>query len=197
MQCRGIGPYLMALGKSHGFSRVVAGTWGIFSSYDEDDPSKLLFAQRCQDSCLFTRHNSGISSRLGSAIRMLLEVRLETECTFLVAPGILGFLSIFSKWQLSSPFEALNSVCLSKCQSDVRPPVHMRRGPRAFSRVSTGDPGILSSCKMKDETAFKPLQGNPAFFQVRASRCPLHLRQQTQCPSHIPIAEGSLLLRCL
>ena len=47
---------------------------------------------------------------------------------------------------------------------------------------------------MKDEPAFKPLQGNPAFFRVRASRCPFHLRQQTQCPSHLPIAEGSLPL---
>ena len=34
-QCRGIGPHLAGQGKSHGFSRVVAGTWGIFSSYSE------------------------------------------------------------------------------------------------------------------------------------------------------------------
>ena len=50
---------------------------------------------------------------------------------------------------------------------------------------------------MKDEPAFKPLRGNPAFFQVKASLCSFHLRQLTQGPSHIPIAEGSLLLRCL
>ena len=42
-----------------------------------------------------------------------------------------------------------------------------------------------------------PLQGNPSFFRIRASRCSFHLRQQTQGPYHIPIAEGSLLLRCL
>ena len=30
-------------GKSHGFSRVAAGTWGIFSSYDGDDHSKREF----------------------------------------------------------------------------------------------------------------------------------------------------------
>ena len=36
-----------------------------------------------------------------------------------------------------------------------------------------------------------------AFFRHRASRCPFHLWQQTQCPSHIPIADGSPLLRCL
>ena len=39
MQCRGIGPHLVARGKSHGFYRVAAGTWGIFSSYDGDDHS--------------------------------------------------------------------------------------------------------------------------------------------------------------
>ena len=79
----------------------------------------------------------------------------------------------------------------------MRPPVQMRQGPRAFSRVSTGDSEILSSCEMKDEPAFKPLQGYPAFFRIRASRGPFHLRQKTQGPSHLPIAEGKLLLRCL
>ena len=54
-----------------------------------------------------------------------------------------------------------------------------------------------SSCEMKEEPAFKTLQGNPTLFLVRESRYPLHLRQQTQGPSHKPIAEGRLLLRCL
>ena len=46
MQCRVIGPHLMARGKSHGFSRVAAGTWGIFSSYDGDAHSKgSLFSE--------------------------------------------------------------------------------------------------------------------------------------------------------
>ena len=31
--------------KPHGFSRVEAETWGIFSSYDGEDPSKLVFIQ--------------------------------------------------------------------------------------------------------------------------------------------------------
>ena len=38
-QCRVIGPHLVARGKSHGFSRVAAGTWGIFSSYDGNSHS--------------------------------------------------------------------------------------------------------------------------------------------------------------
>ena len=80
---------------------------------------------------------------------------------------------------------------------DVRPPVQRRQGTRVFSRVSTGDSDIPSSCKMKGEPAFKPLQGNPTLFLVRESRYSLQLRQQTQGPSHIPIAEGNLLLRCL
>ena len=53
-----------------------------------------------------------------------------------------------------------------------------------------------SSCEMKDEPEFKPLQGNRAFFCVRASRGPFDLRRKTQGPSHIPVAEGKLLLRC-
>ena len=43
MQCRGIGPHLVAMGKSHGFSRVAAGTWGIYPSYDGDAHSKREF----------------------------------------------------------------------------------------------------------------------------------------------------------
>ena len=66
-----------------------------------------------------------------------------------------------------------------------------------FPRVSTRDSDISSSCEMKDEPAFKPVQGNTTLFLVRASRYPLHLRQHTQGPSHIIIAEGRLLLRCL
>ena len=138
----------------------------------------------------------GFSSRFGRAIGTPLEVRRETQGPFPVATGILGFLSIFKMSQASAPFEALNSAFLSSCQRDVRPPVEMRPGTRAFSRVSTGHSDIPSSCKMKDEPAFKSLQGNPALFPVRASRYPFHLRQQTQGPSHIPIAERSLFLRC-
>ena len=40
-QCRGIRPHLAGQGKSHGFSRVAVGTWGIFSSYSGDVHSKL------------------------------------------------------------------------------------------------------------------------------------------------------------
>ena len=73
----------------------------------------------------------------------------------------------------------------------------MRLGPRAFSRDCTEDSDIPLSCDMKDEPAFKPLQGNPTFFRVRESWYPLYVRQQSQGPSHIPIAEGRLRLRCL
>ena len=45
-QCRGIGPHLLAKGKSHGFSRNAVGTWVIFSSYGEDGHSKLVFVQQ-------------------------------------------------------------------------------------------------------------------------------------------------------
>ena len=84
-------------GKSHVFSRVAAGTWGIFSSYGGDEPSKLLFVQRRQDYCLVTKDTSGISLRLGRPIRKLLKVRRETQFTFLVARVILGFLTILQE----------------------------------------------------------------------------------------------------
>ena len=67
----------------------------------------------------------------------------------------------------------------------------------AFSRVFIQDSDMPSSCEMQHESAFKPLQGNPTLFLVRESRYPLHLRQKTQGPSHIPIGEGRLLFRCL
>ena len=121
-------------------------------------------------------------------------MRQETEGHFLFGTEILGLPSIFKKSQASSPFEALNSVCLSSCQRDVRPPVQMRQRPTAFSRVSTGDSDMPSSCELKDEPEFKPMKGNQAFFLVRESRGPFHFTQKTQGPSHIPIAEGKLLL---
>ena len=91
-------------------------------------------------------------------------MRQETEVHFLVGTVILGFLSIFKKTQASSPYEALNSVCLSRGQMNMRPPVQMRRTPTSFSKVSTGDSDMPSSCEMKDELEFQPLQENWAFF---------------------------------
>ena len=129
-----------------------------------DEISKLVFVQRHQEPCLVMRETSGIYSRFGRAIWKLLEVRCDTQGPVLVATVILGFLSIFKKNEASSPFEALNSTCLSRCQNDVRPPLQMRRGPIAFSRVATGDSHIPLSCEIKEEPAFKPWQGNWAFF---------------------------------
>ena len=101
---------------------------------------------------------------LGRKIQTLLEVYREAKRPLLVATVILVFLSIFTKSQASSPIEALKSGHLSKSQMDVRPSVHKRLRTMSFSRVSTGDSDIRSSCEMKDEPAFKALQGKPAFF---------------------------------
>ena len=86
-QCRGIGPHLTARGKSHDFSRVAAGNWVIFSSYGGDGPLQLRIVKERQDSFLVTRDTSGISSRLGRPIGMLLEVRWETQCPFQLPQG--------------------------------------------------------------------------------------------------------------
>ena len=101
---------------------------------------------------------------LGRKIQTLLEVSREAKRPLLVGTVILLFLSIFTKSQASSPFEALNSAQPSKSQIDVRPSVQKRLRTMSFSRVSTGDSDMPSSCDMKDEPAFKAVQGKPAFF---------------------------------
>ena len=101
---------------------------------------------------------------LGRNIQTLLEMRQESEVHFLFGKVILGLLCIFKKSQASSPYEALNSMCLSRVQRDVRPPVLMRWKPMAFSRFYTGDSDMPSSCEMKDELELKPLEGNRACF---------------------------------
>ena len=73
----------------------------------------------------------------------------------------------------------------------------MKLGPSALSRDSTENSDIPLSSEMKDEPSFNSLQGNPTFFRVKESQYPLHVSQQIPGPSHIPIAEGILLFRCL
>ena len=101
---------------------------------------------------------------LGKKIHTLLDVSQEAKLPLLDGTVILLFLSIFTKTQASSSFEALNSAYLPKSQMDVRPSVQKTLRTMAFSRVSTGDSDIPSPCEMKDEPAFKALQGKPAFF---------------------------------
>ena len=115
---------------------------------------------------------------------MLLELRWKTKRPLLFGTVILGFLSIFTKSQASSPFEALNWAWLSRCQRDVRLHFQKRQRRRSSYMVSTGYSHIPSSCEMKYQPAFKRLQGNPAFFIVRASQGPFHLRQKTESLSH-------------
>ena len=91
-------------------------------------------------------------------------MRSEAHRPLLVGTVILVFLSIFTKSQASSPFEAMKSAQLSMSQKDVRPSVQKRWRIMAFSRVSTGDSVIPSSCEMKYEPTFKPLQGKLAFL---------------------------------
>ena len=93
-----------------------------------------------------------------------MEVRQETEVHYQVFTVILGFLSIFKKSQASSPYESLNSVCLSRGQRDGRTPVQMKWTSTAFSIFSPGDSDMPSSCENKDEPEFKALKGYRAFF---------------------------------
>ena len=72
---------------------------------------------------------------------------------FLFDTVILGFLTILKNCEISSKFEAVNSMWLSSCQRHDRPLFEMKWRPRAFVRVSTGDSDSLSSCDMNDEHA--------------------------------------------
>ena len=101
---------------------------------------------------------------LGRKIRTLLEVRWKAKLPLLFCTVILVFLSIFTKSQTSSPFEAFNSAQLSKSQMDVRPSAQKMLRTMAFSMVPTVDSDIPSSCEMKDEPAFKAQQGKTAIF---------------------------------
>ena len=60
-QCRVIGPHLMERAKSHVFSPLSSGTCDIFSHNGQEGPSKLIFFQRRQDSCLVARDTFGFS----------------------------------------------------------------------------------------------------------------------------------------
>ena len=81
-------------------------------------PFKTRVSSVTSGLCLVAGDTSGFSQRLGSAIGTRLEGRCETQDPFPLATGILGFLSIFKRSQASSPFEALNSTCLSRFQRD-------------------------------------------------------------------------------
>ena len=65
--------------------------------------------------------------------------------------GFVTFLTI----ELCSPLKVSNG-CEALCPEEFE--------NYGFSRVSTGHSDIPSSCEMKDETAFKALQGKPVFF---------------------------------
>ena len=102
---------------------------------------------------------------LGRKIQTLLEVSRENKPPLLVGTVILVFLSIFTKCQASSPFEALNSAHLWKSQMDVRPSVQKSLRTMASSRVSTCDSDIPSSCEMKDEPALRHYTESRPFFE--------------------------------
>ena len=121
----------------------------------------------------------------------------ETQGPFPVAAWVLGFLSIFKRSQVSSPFEALNSVCLSRCQRDVRPPVEMS----GELGLSLGNPWVFRH-------PFTLEDAGQACIQVTAGKSGLissqgisvsipHIAANSGSLSLVPKTERSLLLRCL
>ena len=88
---------------------------------------------------------------------------------------------------------------------DLKPRValHAMQGNRASSLPEGEVSWFFLSCGGKLGYIRELRQGWPFITRVfsgrlnRAFRGPFHLEQKTQGPSHIPIAEGRLLLRCL
>ena len=115
-------------------------------------------------------------------------MRWETKCPFLVYTEILEFQSIFKKSQASSAFQPWTPHA-SRCVKGCEAPVQMRRGTTVSSRSSTQDSDNHSSCDMKPEPKFKPLQGHPAFFWVR----PLAVHSTWDRKHRVPVSY--LLLR--
>ena len=123
--CGGNLEYILELRRRWPFkTHVCSATSRLLSSYEENHRNLQEAWQGNTDA---SRRDGGDGGSLSS-------------CTM-----ILGFLSVLKKSQGSSPFEALNSACLSRCQRDVRPPDQMRRGPRTFSGLLRGftNPFIL------------------------------------------------------
>ena len=146
----------------------------LFSSCSRHQVHIQEFRHRCPSESRVCSVKSGLLSIYHGQLRNLNKAWEDKSYTsggeaggqvFLISwHSYIGIPIKLTKIQVSSSFEALNSASLSRFQTDVRPPVHKRWIPKAFSRVSTGDSDIPSSCEMKEVPAFKPLQGNPAFF---------------------------------
>ena len=78
--------------------------------------------------------------------------------------------------------------CEAPCPGDAT--------PRASSCVSTRDSDMSSSCEMKDEPEFTPLQGNRAFFEsARFGSIPLETENTGSLSRRY--CKGKRLLRCL
>ena len=121
---------------------------------------------------------------LGRKIQTVLDVSQEAKLPLLASTIILVFLSIFTKSQALSPFEALNSVHLSKSQKDVKHSVQKRLRTMAFSRVSTGDSEIPSSCEMKDEPAFRHCRESQPLLSQGISGSIILEAENTESLSH-------------
>ena len=168
--------YILKLRRGWPFkTRVCSATSGLLSSYEENLRNLHEAWQGDTDASRGEAGGRGSLSSFHSDIRI--PINFQESGTI-----------IFCSFELRVPLEVSKGYETS-CPDEA--------GTMAASRVSTGDSDIPSSCKMRDGPAFKPLQGHPVFFSVRASRCPFHFRQQYHGPFHIPIAEGSHLLRCL
>ena len=111
---------------------------------------------------------------LGRKIKTLLEVSREANCPLLVGKVILVFLSISTKRQALSAFEAMNSAHVSMCQNDVSILPHslsellnkMCHSGNKSAEIHTMSVGV--PCSTRDPKAFSSKSGMHPFLYLRA-----------------------------
>ena len=79
MQCRGIGPHLVATGKSHGFSRVAAGNWGIEKRWAGEKQAGIKIARRNINNLRYTDDTTLVAEREEELKSILMKVKEESE----------------------------------------------------------------------------------------------------------------------
>ena len=122
---------------------LCSATSGLLSSYDGHLRNLNYASQDNRDA------SGGEAGDRGSLSSWHSDIGIPTH--FQEESDIITFLSI----EFRVPLEVSKG-----CEA----PVQISQRPTAFSRVSTGDSHIPSSCEMKDKPEFKALQGNRAFF---------------------------------
>ena len=130
-QCRGIERHLSQRWKSHGFSPVAVGNWGIFFSYAGNGHSKLMFFQGGWIGHLGILFTWTKKSQGPSHIHIL-EGRLLLSCLWKVGLS----LQLKAGNQLSCPHDMVCMDLSSSCFTEIDVPLDLRWVSQGISGFS-------------------------------------------------------------